>query len=137
MSGNVTECKGRDLQIYLSNSSATSKAAISHCILPFLPGAFHTWQVKLASQGPVHYTLAVKGRCEGLPVEAQPTAWTASGLMERRRLTWETSAVMPRSLKEPVWLMPQFFTHMSDMPSWRPKPSAQNRLLLPSNMLLM
>ena len=36
------------------------------------------------------------------PVEAQPTAWTASGLMLRSLLTWLTSTVMPRSLKEPA-----------------------------------
>ena len=36
-----------------------------------------------------------------------------------------------------MWLMPQFFTHRSFMPSCCPKPSAQNRLLFPSNILLM
>ena len=36
------------------------------------------------------------------PVEAHPTAWTASGLMLRSLLTWLTSTVMPRSLNEPA-----------------------------------
>ncbi len=71
-------------------------------------------------------------------MDAQPTAWTASGRSRRRRLTWDTSTVMPRSLKEPVWLLPHCLTHRSRMPSAsRPRRSAQNRLLLPSNMLTM
>ncbi len=58
------------------------------------------------------------------------------GLSFLIRLTCETSTVMPRSLKLPVWLLPHCLTHRSDMPSdSRPNRSAQNRLLLPSNML--
>jgi len=71
-------------------------------------------------------------------VEAQPTAEMDPGFRRRIRLTWLTRAVMPRSLKEPVWLFPHCFTHRSDMPSvWRPNRSAQNKLELPSNMLTM
>ena len=50
------------------------------------------------------------------PVDAHPTA--ASGLPCFLILfTWDTSAVIPRSLKEPVWLLPHCFTHRSFMPS--------------------
>lgn len=72
------------------------------------------------------------------PVEAQPTAEMDPGRSFLMRLTWDTSTVMPRSLKLPVWLLPHCFTHRSLMPSAsRPKRSAQNRLLLPSNMETM
>ena len=49
------------------------------------------------------------------PVEAHPTA--ARGLpCLRMWFTCETSAVMPRSLNEPVWLLPHCFTQRSFMP---------------------
>ena len=50
-------------------------------------------------------------------MEAQPTACTWSGMILRIRLTWLTSTVMPRSLKDPVWLFPHCLTHKSFMPS--------------------
>ncbi len=60
------------------------------------------------------------------------------GFILRMRLTWLTSTVMPKSLKEPVWLLPHCLTHKSVIPRVsRPKRSAQNRLELPSNMLTM
>lgn len=50
-------------------------------------------------------------------MEAQPTACTWSGMILRIRLTWLTSTVMPRSLKEPVWLFPHCLTQRSFIPS--------------------
>ncbi len=52
-------------------------------------------------------------------------------------LTRLTSTVMPRSLNEPVWLLPHCLTHRSSTPSSRPKRSAQNRLVPPSSRLTM
>ena len=49
-------------------------------------------------------------------------------------LTTETSTVMPRSLKEPVWLLPHILTQRSLMPSIAPKRFAQKRFVFPSNM---
>jgi hypothetical protein len=69
------------------------------------------------------------------PVDAHPTAETAEGSRFRMRFTWETRAVIPRSLKDPVWLFPHCFTHRSCIPSLSfPKRSAQNRFEFPSNM---
>jgi hypothetical protein len=69
-------------------------------------------------------------------VDAHPTpAMGRDSGARRRRFTWLTSTVMPRSLNEPVWEMPQCFTHRSFIPPrWsRPSRSAQNRFELPSN----
>ena len=66
------------------------------------------------------------------PVEAQPTP-TTGRLSLRRRLTWLTKTVMPKSLKLPVWLIPQCLTQSSFMfKNSLPKRSAQKRLELPS-----
>jgi len=67
------------------------------------------------------------------PVEAQATAGTR---FPRRIIsfTTETSTVMPRSLKLPVWVLPHCFTHRSSTPSCWPRRFAQNRLVWPSNM---
>src|SRR5258706_14605935 len=46
--------------------------------------------------------------------------------------TIDTSTVMPRSLNEPVWLLPHCLIQSSSSPSWRPYPFAQNRFVLPS-----
>ena len=67
------------------------------------------------------------------PVEAQATARTASPSRMACRTT-ETSTVMPRSLNEPVWLLPQSLTHTSSRPIERPYRSAQKRLVPPSAM---
>ncbi len=50
------------------------------------------------------------------PVEAQATA---SIFFPRAIISFtiETSTVMPRSLNEPVWLLPHIFIHRSFMPS--------------------
>nr|GMC65435.1 hypothetical protein PanWU01x14_246930 [Ipomoea batatas]GMC66111.1 hypothetical protein PanWU01x14_246930 [Ipomoea batatas]GMD14857.1 hypothetical protein PanWU01x14_246930 [Ipomoea batatas]GME14646.1 hypothetical protein PanWU01x14_246930 [Ipomoea batatas] len=48
----------------------------------------------------------------------------------------EAQTVIPRSLKLPVWLIPQCFTHKSFMPrNCLPKRSAQKRLEFPSKAL--
>jgi hypothetical protein len=71
-------------------------------------------------------------------VDAHPTACTACGLILRSRFTWLTNTVIPRSLKDPVCEFPHCLIHNSSMPRVsRPNLSAQNRLLLPSNMLTM
>jgi hypothetical protein len=72
------------------------------------------------------------------PVDAHPTAVIEPGLSLRMRLTWLTRTVIPRSLKLPVWELPHCLTHRSLMPNDSlPNLSAQNKLLLPSNMLTM
>src|SRR5436305_14264252 len=65
------------------------------------------------------------------PVEAQATAWIGapSAII---CLTWETSTVMPRSLKEPLCVLPHSFTHNSFTPIIFPKRSAQKRFVPPS-----
>jgi hypothetical protein len=70
------------------------------------------------------------------PVLAQATART---LLPRRIIsrTAETSTVMPRSLKEPVWLLPHCFTQRSRSPMERPYRSAQRRFDPPSAKLTM
>jgi len=73
-------------------------------------------------------------------VEAHPTAemvdWPSFlSVALRILLTWETRTVMPRSLKDPVWLFPHCFTHRSVIPSMWPNRSAQNRFEFPSYML--
>ena len=70
------------------------------------------------------------------PVEAQATACTG----EPRAiicLTTLTSTVMPRSLNDPVWLLPDCFTHRSGTPISSPSRAAQKRLVLPSKVLTM
>ena len=47
-------------------------------------------------------------------------------------LTCETSTVMPRSLNEPLWVLPQSLIHRSFTPTIFPKRSAQKRFVLPS-----
>jgi hypothetical protein len=64
-------------------------------------------------------------------VEAQATAWMGAP-SEIICLTWETSTVMPRSLNEPLWVLPQSFTQRSSTPMILPKRSAQKRLVPPS-----
>src|ERR1044071_203154 len=65
------------------------------------------------------------------PVEAQATALIGAP-SEIICLTWETSTVMPRSLKEPLWVFPHSLIHRSFNPITLPKRSAQNRLVPPS-----
>ncbi len=48
-------------------------------------------------------------------MEAQATARTAEP-RARISLTAETSTVMPRSLKDPVWVTPHSFTQTSPRP---------------------
>ena len=67
------------------------------------------------------------------PVEAHATARIATPWRIICR-TRETSTVIPRSLNEPVWELPQSFTHRSLTPSSRPNRSAQKRLVPPSSM---
>merc|ERR1719217_43141 len=68
------------------------------------------------------------------PVDAQPTPTMGMPRL-RMWLTCETSAVMPRSLNEPVCELPHCLTHRSDMPRVSlPKRSAQKRFELPSNI---
>ena len=50
-------------------------------------------------------------------------------------LTTDTSTVIPRSLNEPVWLLPQSLIQRSGTPICLPRRSAQKRLVLPSYML--
>src|SRR6266702_4759762 len=50
-------------------------------------------------------------------------------------LTTLTSTVMPRSLKLPVWLLPQSLIHRSSRPSEWPYRLAQNRFVPPSSRL--
>lgn len=57
--------------------------------------------------------------------------------MARICCTAETRTVIPRSLKEPVWLLPLSFTHRSGTPICSPRRVAWKRLVLPSNMLTM
>ena len=67
------------------------------------------------------------------PVEAQAMALIGLPLAIIC-LTTETRTVMPRSLNEPVWLLPHCFTQRSLRPSWRPRRSAQKRFVPPSYM---
>jgi hypothetical protein len=56
------------------------------------------------------------------------------------RIAWRTtltSTVIPRSLKEPVWLLPQSLTQRSSRPIDLPYLSAQKRLVPPSSMETM
>ena len=66
------------------------------------------------------------------PVDAHATARTGlpSAII---CLTLETRTVMPRSLNDPVWLVPHCLIHRSRSPSWAPYRSAQNKLVPPSN----
>src|SRR3954447_23586490 len=61
------------------------------------------------------------------PVEAQATALMdePSEIICR---TVETSTVIPRSLNDPVWLLPHILTQRSESPSCSPYRSAQKRL---------
>ncbi len=52
--------------------------------------------------------------------------------IENLCLTCDTSTVIPRSLNEPLWELPQSFTQRSSNPIIFPNRSAQNRLVLPS-----
>jgi hypothetical protein len=67
------------------------------------------------------------------PVDAQATA--GIGFPSRMSsFTIDTSTVMPRSLKEPVWVLPHCLIQRSSTPTWLPYRSAQKRLVLPSYM---
>src|SRR4051812_28011014 len=66
------------------------------------------------------------------PVEAQATALIGAPC-EIICLTVETRTVIPRSLNEPVWLLPHILTQRSARPSCAPYRSAQNRLVPPSS----
>ena len=48
--------------------------------------------------------------------------------------TIDTSTVMPRSLNDPVWLLPHCLIHRSGTPILSPSRSAQNRLVPPSKV---
>src|SRR4051812_7692231 len=66
------------------------------------------------------------------PVDAQAIALTLRPCATAWRTTL-TSTVIPRSLKEPVWLLPHILTQSSSQPSCRPYRSAQKRLVPPSS----
>ena len=98
-----------------------------------------SWAVEIMSLG--NRTIAgmpaaaqyAANAAEVSPVEAQATAgicWPSAIIW----LTMETKTVMPKSLNEPVWLLPHCFIHKSSMPSSAPKRSAQSKLLPPSYM---
>jgi hypothetical protein len=63
--------------------------------------------------------------------------WPASWLRRFISRTAETSTVIPRSLKEPVWLLPHCLIQTSESPSDRPYRSAQSRFEPPSAKLTM
>src|SRR2546427_2830997 len=73
----------------------------------------------------------VASAAEVSPVDAQATAWMGEP-SEIICLTCETSTVMPRSLKEPLWVLPQSLSQRSSTPMTLPKRSAQKRLVPPS-----
>ena len=70
------------------------------------------------------------------PVEAQATAGISFPSW-RICLTIETSTVIPRSLKDPVWLLPHCLIQRSSSPQRLPSCSAQKRLLPPSQVETM
>src|SRR4030042_1017486 len=65
------------------------------------------------------------------PVDAQATALIGAPSLIIC-LTCDTSTVMPRSLNEPLWELPQSLIQRSFKPSILPNRSAQNRLVPPS-----
>ena len=65
------------------------------------------------------------------PVEAQATALIGAP-SEIICLTCDTSTVMPRSLNEPLWVLPHSLIQRSSTPSTLPNRSAQNRFVPPS-----
>lgn len=66
-----------------------------------------------------------------LPVEAQMT------VVAPRPSASLTAAVMPRSLKEPVGFSPSYLMNNSNPPpSWRHRPSALIKGVLPSSRLM-
>src|SRR5690348_15375760 len=65
------------------------------------------------------------------PVDAHTTALMGAP-SEIICLTWDTSTVMPRSLNEPLCVLPHSLIQRSSTPINFPKRSAQNRLVLPS-----
>src|SRR3974390_2763885 len=73
----------------------------------------------------------VASAAEVSPVEAQATALIGAP-SEIICLTWETRTVMPRSLNEPLWVLPQSLIQRSFKPMTLAKRSAQNRLVPPS-----
>src|SRR5215470_11548498 len=73
----------------------------------------------------------VASAAEVSPVEAQATALMGAP-SEIICFTCDTSTVMPRSLKDPLWVLPQSLTQSSFTPITLPKRSAQKRLVPPS-----
>src|ERR1043166_3921763 len=65
------------------------------------------------------------------PVEAHATALIGAP-SEIICFTCDTSTVIPRSLNEPLCVLPQSFTHSSFTPIILPKRSAQNKFVPPS-----
>src|SRR5918996_1866574 len=85
------------------------------------------------TQGMLAAAQYAASEAEVSPVEAQATALIGVPLAIIC-LTTETRTVMPRSLNDPVWLLPHCFTQRSLRPIWRPRRSAQNRFVPPSYM---
>src|SRR4051812_14015381 len=73
----------------------------------------------------------VASAAEVSPVEAHATALMGAP-SEIICFTCDTSTVMPRSLNEPLWVLPQSFTQRLSTPTTLPKRSAQKRLVPPS-----
>ncbi len=73
----------------------------------------------------------VASAAEVSPVEAHATALIGAP-SEIICLTCETSTVMPRSLNDPLWVLPQSLIHRSSTPMTLPKRSAQKRFVPPS-----
>src|SRR5512144_3342115 len=65
------------------------------------------------------------------PVEAQATAWIGAPSLIIC-FTCDTSTVIPRSLKDPLWELPQSLIQRLSRPIILPNRSAQNRLVPPS-----
>src|ERR1017187_9614859 len=79
---------------------------------------------------PAQYTASA---ADVSPVEAHATAWMGAPSLIIC-LTCDTNTVMPRSLNEPLCVLPQSFTHRSATPITLPNRSAQNRFVPPSYM---
>ena len=73
----------------------------------------------------------VASAAEVSPVEAHATALIGAP-SEIICLTCDTSTVMPRSLNDPLWVLPHSLIHRSSTPITFPNRSAQNRFVPPS-----